>query len=664
MRYRLDSDGYVSVVSFGCYLNNCEEYNGDVPLGYSSLIEWASNACINAYYINSEGNLYLDHEKMAECIEKEVQESVDNSPVLKKDMYGSEEVLDSQYIKETAVGEVVILEDVKTTAPRVKITGVDPSRYNSISIYTQGVNMMPCSAKSETINGVTFTRNYSGAITVSGKPTADIEYTVAGSAGNTTPLFVIKKHHDYYLNLGGFYCEMRYNDGESVKQQYVGKSGLLNLDKSVEVTHVVLKIKGDHPVYPGEGLYPNDDVCPGGAEEIDVTFLPQLEYGSEFTGYKSHRMKSLKIDFDFPTDALLPNEGLYPSEELHPSGIGVDYVLIEGGVVYACISKLEESLCGGRVGLFSDYNTIYATKDTEIEIEYSTNVIDVESLEFMQGKATTTNKFKVLEDGSIEAHNGYFSGKIEADEGYFKGRVEANEGYFKGRIEAEEGYFNGTITSSDVHILGGDIIIDQKEYYDSAVITIVSEPPGDDMHSAMVTSSSFECLHGNDYAYLSKSGIRIGYQTAGGDDIKTKINKEDAQFGGEVVVVGNIAVYGEKSRLADTANYGCRRLYCYETPSPMFGDLGEGQIDETGKCFVFFDDVFAETIDTECSYQVFLQPYGDGKCYVSERTGTHFVVCGTENMKFGWEVKAIQKHYDTMRLEEYHPESEADDEKY
>lgn len=115
----------------------------------------------------------------------------------------------------------------------------------------------------------------------------------------------------------------------------------------------------------------------------------------------------------------------------------------------------------------------------------------------------------------------------------------------------------------------------------------------------------------------------------------------------------SLSITGTKSRLTDTENYGRRLLYCFETPSPMFGDIGEGIIDETGKCYIFLDDIFSETIDTDCMYQVFVQPYGKGECFVSERTSTYFVVEGTENLAFGWELKAIQKDYDTMRLEEY-----------
>lgn len=119
---------------------------------------------------------------------------------------------------------------------------------------------------------------------------------------------------------------------------------------------------------------------------------------------------------------------------------------------------------------------------------------------------------------------------------------------------------------------------------------------------------------------------------------------------------GMFVCSGTKSRLTDTEDYDKRLLYCYEMPSPMFGDIGEATLDETGKCLIYLDDIFAETIDTECKYQVFLQKYGKGDCYILNRNSAYFEVEGTPNLKFGWEVKAIQKEYDTLRFERFNVE--------
>lgn len=114
---------------------------------------------------------------------------------------------------------------------------------------------------------------------------------------------------------------------------------------------------------------------------------------------------------------------------------------------------------------------------------------------------------------------------------------------------------------------------------------------------------------------------------------------------------GSLTASGAKSRVTDTANYNRRLLYCYEMPSPMFGDIGEGETDESGECVIYLDDVFAETISTGIEYQVFLQKEGNGDIWISEKTPQYFIVRGTENLKFAWEIKAKQQGFEFERLE-------------
>ena len=166
------------------------------------------------------------------------------------------------------------------------------------------------------------------------------------------------------------------------------------------------------------------------------------------------------------------------------------------------------------------------------------------------------------------------------------------------------------------------------------------------------------------YAYdntICSEGIYINKITSTTSTNIVSINARGVYTDSDLFAEGDLAVFGKKSRIATTDDYGMRSLYCYETPTPTFGDIGEGQIDDTGKCYIFLDDIFAETIDTKCTYQVFLQTYGKGECYVTERTSSYFIVEGTENLSFGWEVKAVQKEYDTMRLEEYEGDKQDED---
>lgn len=119
---------------------------------------------------------------------------------------------------------------------------------------------------------------------------------------------------------------------------------------------------------------------------------------------------------------------------------------------------------------------------------------------------------------------------------------------------------------------------------------------------------------------------------------------------GDVHIHDALTVTGTKSRVVNTDQYSDRLLYCYETPSPLFGDVGEGVIGEDGYCYIMLDAIFAKTITTD-QYQLFLQKYGDGDCWVQERKGAYFIVKGTPGLSFGWEIKAKQRDYDQRRLD-------------
>ena len=136
-------------------------------------------------------------------------------------------------------------------------------------------------------------------------------------------------------------------------------------------------------------------------------------------------------------------------------------------------------------------------------------------------------------------------------------------------------------------------------------------------------------------------------------EYKFHFGKERSSFYQPVTIGGSLSVAGEKNRIIDTENYDTRKQYCYETATPYFGDIGTAQTDETGKCYIDIDDIFAETVNTGVEYQVFLQKEGKGDLWVEEKTNSYFAVKGTENLKFSWEIKAIQRDYEFERLEKF-----------
>lgn len=136
-----------------------------------------------------------------------------------------------------------------------------------------------------------------------------------------------------------------------------------------------------------------------------------------------------------------------------------------------------------------------------------------------------------------------------------------------------------------------------------------------------------------------------------------------AEFSGKVRAY-QLDVWGTKSRVAETKDYGDRLLYCYETPTPYFGDIGTGRTDETGICYISIDDIFQETVNTDVEYSVFLQKEGPGDLWVDEKSSAFFVVRGTPNLPFSWEIKVMQKDYEYLRLEDCELQDEMDLDNY
>lgn len=99
---------------------------------------------------------------------------------------------------------------------------------------------------------------------------------------------------------------------------------------------------------------------------------------------------------------------------------------------------------------------------------------------------------------------------------------------------------------------------------------------------------------------------------------------------------GNIYDAGNLSALS-TVSMMNLETYSAESTSPILSEIGEGVI-EDGECIISLSNSMKANGDSQM-YQVFLQAYGEGNVYVSERQAGYFVVKGTEGLSFGYEVK-------------------------
>lgn len=309
--------------------------------------------------------------------------------------------------------------------------------------------------------------------------------------------------------------------------------------------------------------------------------------------------------------------------------------------------------------------------------------------------------------GALDAATGTFSGALNAATGTFSGALNAATGTFAGELSASC-LKGGTLTLGGANNVNGILRILNA----SGTEIVTGNQSGIDIKSGSISlsgssgSSSSSIQIGGSFAMPFKATYTLpGYGTTTtsigdtGFDNESTITGKTTIWGGHITLSysdsneflalmqdgihlndgnghywlyinkssagasfdfdGNFRVTGSKNRVVNTDQYGRRLMYCYETPSPMFGDVGEGTISEDGKCYIHIDPVFAQAI-ADAQYQVFLQAYGDGTCYVAERHAGYFVIAGTPGISFGWELKAKQRDYDQLRLDDadglYSPE--------
>lgn len=166
-------------------------------------------------------------------------------------------------------------------------------------------------------------------------------------------------------------------------------------------------------------------------------------------------------------------------------------------------------------------------------------------------------------------------------------------------------------------------------------------------------------------AKLSNKSIEISPNNVFSLTYCTKMTNEEISIFGQAVTgpyakmatygfstTGNLYCGGTKNRMVETEHFGTVLQNALETPTPTFEDYGEGVLDESGKCRIYLEDKFIETIDTNTEYTIFLTKYGVGDIYVSDRQPDYFEVTGTPNLTFSWQLLATQRDYNSIRLDE------------
>jgi hypothetical protein len=155
-------------------------------------------------------------------------------------------------------------------------------------------------------------------------------------------------------------------------------------------------------------------------------------------------------------------------------------------------------------------------------------------------------------------------------------------------------------------------------------------------------------------AFDVSTAFFMNTSTSSGDLVLSTLG---ATFNGycNIDVNGNLGCSGTRSAVVPVDG-GARKvaLYAVESPENSFEDAGSGQL-TNGSAVISLESTFAQTVNTEMEYHVFLTPKGDCEgLYVSNETGAGFEVHelrhGHSSIGFDYRIMAKRKAYENIRL--------------
>jgi len=139
-------------------------------------------------------------------------------------------------------------------------------------------------------------------------------------------------------------------------------------------------------------------------------------------------------------------------------------------------------------------------------------------------------------------------------------------------------------------------------------------------------------------------------------EIQNGVGNEICKFeeNGNLHCTGDLTADGAKPAVINIQGED-RYLYAIESPEVWFEDFGSAQL-ESGEAWISIETLFAETINLNKEYHVFLTPLGDcAGLYIAEKTPTGFLVKelggGTSSIGFDYRITAKRLGYEDDRME-------------
>ena len=293
----------------------------------------------------------------------------------------------------------------------------------------------------------------------------------------------------------------------------------------------------------------------------------------------------------------------------------------------------------------NEFTQSFATElELKSTIEQTANAIGLTVDQFKEGELV--NGATIL----AQINNDESEIQLKADKININGVVTAN-GNFKidndGDMEANGCRLGGYITIDDGYIRSSTGSLEEKNKYETWVdpnqITMNGPQKTDPFDPYSSISKGFGYINSNEFKFTN-----YVYDDWYSDTIPTE--QYSVWFNEDTLEIeGNLEVTGTKNRVVELDDGSKVKLNAYETTTPYFADIGSASTNKDGECIIKIEEVFKQTIELE-SYKVFLQENGEGKLWV-EKHEDYFIVKGTPNLEFDYEIKAIQKGYANTRLE-------------
>ena len=115
---------------------------------------------------------------------------------------------------------------------------------------------------------------------------------------------------------------------------------------------------------------------------------------------------------------------------------------------------------------------------------------------------------------------------------------------------------------------------------------------------------------------------------------------------------GNFKCTGTKNRIVQTENFGTVAMNAFETAGAYFADVCSGKIASDGKCVVYLNRKFIETIDCDCEYQILITAVNKKSNLYVVKEREFFTVFGEPETYFDCMIIARQKGYVTTYADE------------